>query len=103
MGTRCAVHGFEIPWLQALLGGGLFLFPGFAWTWALGKPIPVPHRIPLAIVVAFSTTPLVLYFLSYFLHVPVNLGTMAFLAGALGLLGCAVLFTRAVAEGRVRL
>lgn len=88
------MHGFEVPWLQTLLGGILFLFPGFAWTWALGRPIPIPYRIPIGIVVAFSTTPLVLYFLSFFLHVPVNLATMAFLSVILGLLGCAAYVAR---------
>lgn len=75
--------------MQALLGGTLFLFPGFAWTWALGRPIPIVYRIPIAVVVAFSSTPLVLYFLGFFLHVPITLATISFLSVAVGLLGWA--------------
>lgn len=89
-----AISGFEIPWLQVLVGGSLFLLPGITWVWALGGDLGLAQRVPLALLGAFTFAPATVYFLNLFLNVPLSLAVMTFVTAAVGLAGLAVVLRR---------
>lgn len=72
-------------------GLGLFLFPGFAWAFALGRDLPLASRLALGPVLAFTVAPAVTFTLNLLFDVPIRLDTIAFLSAALGMAGVASL------------
>lgn len=82
-----ATTGFEIPWLQFLVGGLLFWFPGLTWTWALAPTLSWPQRLPVSLVAAFTIEPGFMMALNLLFGVPIRLDTTAYLAAALGMGG----------------
>lgn len=84
-----------VDWLQVLLGGSLFLLPGAVWTQVLAPSLPWPHKVPVAVVFAFTFSPAVVFFLHLFLLVPLSLAVHVFMGATLSVLGLGLLAKRA--------
>lgn len=78
-----------------LLGGlALFLFPGAAWAYALGRGLSPAQRIALALVLSFTLAPMAMMALNLLLGVPIRYSTIALLTLGVGLAGVAVVMRR---------
>jgi hypothetical protein len=71
-------------------GFAMFVFPGAAWAWALAPRLGWARAAPLALVLAFTLLPALLFALDLLFEVPIDLATMMLFATALGLAGVAV-------------
>lgn len=72
-----------------VLGLAVLLFPGYAWVAALAPRLPAAKAVPLGIVVALTVTPGAMFALNVLFSVPIRVGTLAYLAVALGMMGLA--------------
>lgn len=92
----CARVALEYGWAGLVVGLLVFLFPGFAWAFALGRGLDTPRRIGLGIVLAFTLAPAVTFVANLVFGLPIRLATVVMVSVAVGVAGVAVLAARAL-------
>ena len=87
----------EHGWGGLFAGLLVFLFPGFAWAFALGRDLDLPRRVGLGVVLSFTLAPALTFAANLLFGLPIRLGTIVMVSVAVGVAGVAVLLARSLA------